>query len=66
MGMVLTLLLMVLAPLWLPLFFIGVGMMILTLLMVGIFWRCPFCGHHLPWNGLFTTTYCHYCGKKVF
>ncbi len=65
-GMALTVLLMVLSPLWMPLFFIGFGIMILTLLMVGIFWRCPSCGHRLPTNGLFTTTYCPGCGEKLF
>ena len=30
-----------------------------------IFWRCPFCHKHLPFNGMIGMVSCPYCGNEL-
>ena len=30
-----------------------------------LFWRCPFCHKHLPFNGMIGMENCPYCGNEI-
>lgn len=43
----------------------GVILACMGFLFFLIFWRCPFCHKHLPFQGMMGMENCPYCGNKL-
>ena len=59
-GVLLMLLFLLLGEKDIALWLIGGGLMMASLILWTVFWRCPDCGKHL---GSVRVEYCPYCGR---
>lgn len=59
-GVLLMILFLLLGKKHLVLWLIGGGLMMTSLILWAVFWRCPDCGKHL---GAANVEYCPYCGR---
>ena len=48
-----------------PLFAAVIVLLLLELLQLAIFYRCPHCGRLLPFRQWATPVYCPYCGREL-
>lgn len=59
-GFLLAILFLLLGKKYIALWLIGCGLMMASLILNIVFWRCPDCGKHL---GPANAEYCPYCGR---